>query len=86
MKLEYLILIILAVGFYYTNVKEYRKEREKNRYIENNLKESNKIITKSGIIGYVTNIDKNLITIISGEGAKTSYITIEKSYIEDILD
>lgn len=86
MKLEYLILILLAVGFYYTNVKEYRKEREKNRYIENNLKESNKIITKSGIIGYVTNIDKNLITIISGEGAKTSYITIEKSYIEDILD
>ncbi|WP_296126451.1 preprotein translocase subunit YajC [uncultured Anaerococcus sp.] len=86
MKLEYLILILLAVGFYYTNVKEYRKEREKNRYIENNLKESNKIITKSGIIGYVTNIDKNLITIISGEGAKISYITIEKSYIEDILD
>lgn len=86
MKLEYLILILLSVGFYYTNVKEYRKEREKNRYIENNLKESNKIITKSGIIGYVTNIDKNLITIISGEGAKTSYITIEKSYIEDILD
>ena len=86
MKLEYIILILLASGFYYTNIKEYRKEREKNRYIENNLKESNKIITKSGIIGYVTNIDKNVITIISGEGAKTSYITIEKSYIEDILD
>ncbi|MCW6678023.1 preprotein translocase subunit YajC [Anaerococcus sp. NML200574] len=86
MKLEYIILILLASGFYYTNIKEYRKEREKNRYIENNLKESNKIITKSGIIGYVTNIDKNVITIITGEGAKTSYITIEKSYIEDILD
>ena len=86
MKLEYLILIILAVGFYYTNIKEYRKEREKNRYIENNLKESSKIITKSGIIGYVVNIDKNFLTIISGEGEKTSYITIEKSYIEDILD
>ena len=86
MKLEYIILILLASGFYYTNIKEYRKEREKNRYIENNLKESNKIITKSGIIGYVTNIDKNVITIITGEGAKPSYITIEKSYIEDILD
>lgn len=86
MKLEYLILILLAVGFYYTNIKEYRKEREKNRYIENNLKESNKIITKSGIIGYVTNIDKNFITLVSGEGEKKSYITIEKSYIEDILD
>ena len=86
MKLEYIILILLASGFYYTNIKEYRKEREKNRYIENNLKESNKIITKSVIIGYVTNIDKNVITIITGEGAKTSYITIEKSYIEDILD
>lgn len=86
MKLEYIILILLASGFYYTNIKEYRKEREKKRYIENNLKESNKIITKSGIIGYVTNIDKNVITIITGEGSKTSYITIEKSYIEDILD
>ena len=86
MRLEYIILIILAVGFYYTNILDYRKDKNRENFINDNLKVSSKIITKSGIVGYVTEINKNEITIITGEHDKPSYLTIDKSYIENILE
>ena len=86
MRLDYIILIILAVGFYYTNILDYRKDKNRENFINDNLKVSSKIITKSGIVGYVTEINKNEITIITGERDKPSYFTIDKSYIENILE
>ena len=86
MRLEYIILIILAIGFYYTNLSEYRKDKNRENFINDNLKKTSKIITKSGIIGYVTKIDKNEVTIITGESENISYLTIEKSYIDNILE
>lgn len=86
MKLEYIILIILAVGFYLTNIKEYRKEKNREYFINDKLKVSSKIITKSGIIGYVVKIDKNEVTLITGNEENSSYITLDKEYIENILE
>lgn len=86
MRLEYIILIILAVGFYFTNILDYRKDKNRENYVNDNLELSSKIITKSGIIAYVTKINKNEITIVTGEADKPSYLTIEKSYIENILE
>ncbi len=86
MRLEYIILIILAVGFYYINLNDFRKDKNRENFINENLKEASKVITKSGIIGYVKKIDKNEVIIITGEGDNLSYLTIEKSYIYNILE
>lgn len=86
MRLEYIILIILAVGFFQVNINDYRKDRNRETFVNDNLKISSKIITKSGIIGYVTNINGNEVTLVTGEGEKGSYITIDKSSIENILE
>lgn len=85
MKLEYLILLIFAIAFYFINIKDYKKEKERRSFIEENLKVSSRIITKSGIIAYVTKIDGNIITIVTGDQINHSYIEIDKSYIENIL-
>lgn len=86
MRLEYIILIILAVGFYYINLNDFRKDKNRENFINENLKEASKVITKSGIIGYVKKIDKNEVIVITGEGENLSYLTIEKSYIDNILE
>lgn len=86
MRLEYIILIILAVGFYYVNLNDYRKDKNRENFVNENLTETSKVMTKSGIIGYVKKIDKNEVTIITGEGDNLSYLTIEKSYIYNILE
>ena len=86
MRLEYIILIILAVVFFQVNITDYRKDRNRETFVNDNLKISSKIITKSGIIGYVTNINGNEVTLVTGEGEKGSYIIIDKSSIENILE
>lgn len=86
MRLEYIILIILAIGFYFTNILDYRKDKNRENFVNDNLKISSKVITKSGIIGYVTELNKNEITIVTGGVDQQSYLTIEKSYIENILE
>lgn len=86
MRLEYIILIILAVGFFCTNIIEYRKDRNRETFVNDNLKVSSKVMTKSGLIGYVSKINKNEIIIITGEGENTSHITIDKSFIDNILE
>lgn len=86
MRLEYIILIILAIGFYYINLGDYRKDKNRENYVNDNLREGSKVITKSGIIGYVKKINKNEVTLITGEGENLSYLTIEKSYIDNILE
>lgn len=86
MRLEYIILIILAVAFYYINLNDYRKEKNRENFINNNLKIGSKVITKTGIIGYVKKINKNEVILITGEGENHSYLTIEKSYIDNILE
>ena len=86
MRLEYIILIILAVAFYYINLNDYRKEKNRENFINNTLKIGSKVITKTGIIGFVKKIDKNEVILITGEGESYSYLTIEKSYIDNILE
>lgn len=86
MRLEYIILIILAVCFYFTNVNDYRKDKNREIFVNDNLKVPSKVITKSGIIGYVAKINKNEVILITGDVDNTSTITIEKSYIDNILE
>lgn len=86
MRLEYIILIILAAWFYFTNINEYRKDKNREYFLNDNLKVSSKVITKSGIIGYVAKIDKNEVILITGDEENLSYIKIDKSYIENILE
>ena len=85
MKLEYIILCLLAILFYNNNIKDYIEKRDKERFVNENLKIGSKIMTKSGVIAYVKAIDKNIITIISGNEENYSYFTIEKSYIDHII-
>lgn len=86
MRLEYIILIILVVWFYFTNINEYRKDKNREYFLNDNLKVSSKVTTKSGIIGYVAKIDKNEVILITGDEENPSYIKIDKSYIENILE
>ncbi len=85
MKVEYLILIILCFVFYQKSVKEDIKLRKNKDFINQNLKIGSNIITKSGIIGEVTNIDGQVVTILSGDYNSISKLKIQKFEIKDII-
>lgn len=85
MKLEYIILIILAIGFYESSIKEARKLRKNKEFINDNLDIGSKIRTKSGIIGQVIELEKDRVVIISGNYQNNSNLTIDKNEIEHII-
>jgi preprotein translocase YajC subunit len=86
-KFEYIFLIFLAIGFYYYIQKDSREKREKEIYIKNNLKVNSKILTKSGIIGRVLEIDGATCLIWSGKDMdKFSYIEISIASIDKIIE
>lgn len=85
MKIEYIILIILALGFYQVTVKDYIEKKKNKNFINDNLEEGAKIITFSGIIGEVSKIDGEIITILSGDRDSFSTLNIKKSEIKNII-
>lgn len=85
MRLEYIILIILLFGFYETSIKDDIKRKKNREYVYENLEIGSKIVTYTGIIGEVTDIDGEVVTILSGTFDSISKIKIKKSEVENII-
>lgn len=85
MKIEYLILIILCFGFYQKSIKDDIKFRKNKEFINDNLGIGCHIVTQSGIIGEVTNIEGEIITILSGDNESINKLKIQKSEIKNII-
>ena len=86
LKLEYIILIILALMFYFYSLKDDINRKKNKKFIDNNLSEGSKIVTKSGIIGEVTKIDDSYVIIATGTLDSITYLKVEKDSIKSILD
>jgi len=85
MRLEYLILVILALGFYETSIKSEIKEKKNREFIENNLEMGSKVITDKGIVGEVVKIDGEDVILITGTADNHSYIRLLKKEISNII-
>ena len=85
MRLEYLILVILALGFYETSIKSEIKEKKNREFIENNLEIGSKVITEKGIVGEVVKIDDEDVILITGTADNHSYIRLLKKEISNII-
>ena len=84
-RIEYIFIIIISICFYNYVVKDEIKINKNKKFIENNLKEGSIILTKSGIVGEIIEIDKKECLIISGKNEKSSYLLIHKDFIEKII-
>ena len=86
MKIEYLILIILIAYFYKISIKDTISESKNRKFVEKNLKLGSYVISSSGIIGEVIDMDDLSVIIVSGNRENRSYIRIEKDSIKKIID
>ncbi len=86
LKLEYIILIILALMFYFYSLKDDLDKKKNKKFIKKNLKVGSKILTESKIIGEVIELNISDCLIITGKDEKYSYLLIETDSIEKILE
>lgn len=85
MRLEYLVLFILALGFYETSIKSEIKKKKNRKFVENNLEIGSKVITNKGIVGEVVKIDDEVVILITGSVDNHSYIRLLKKEISNII-
>ena len=86
LKLEYIILIILALMFYFYSLKDDLVKKKNKKFVRENLKVGSKILTESKIIGEVIELSTTDCLIISGNEEKNSYLLLETDSIEKILE
>lgn len=85
-RLEYIILIILCLAYYFYVKKDEDEKKDKKNFIEKNLSIGSKIISYSGIIGEVIDMDDFSCLVVTGDIGKVSYIKITKESIEKIIE
>ena len=76
--IELLPLIFVFIIFYSILYIPQRRRNKKHKELLNNIKIGDNVITDSGIHGRVTNIDKDLITLVLKKGE----IIINKTFIQ----
>ena len=85
MRLEFLILAILALGFYETSIKYDIKEKKNREFIDNNLEIGSKVLTNKGVVGEVVEINDHDVILITGSLENHSYIRLLKNEISQII-
>lgn len=86
MKIEYLILIILIAYYYKISIKDTITDSKNRKFVEENLKVGSFVVSSSGIIGEVIDMDEMTVIIVSGNRENRSYLRIEKDSIKKIID
>ena len=76
--IELLPLILIFIIFYSILYIPQRRRNKKHKELLSNIKIGDNVITDSGIHGRVTNIDKDLITLVLKKGE----IIINKTFIQ----
>lgn len=70
--------ILIFVVFYFLLIRPQQKQKKQHRQMLDDLKKGDRIITSSGILGTVTNINKNIVALQLGDNIK---IKIKKEFI-----
>src|SRR5690554_3185096 len=79
----FLPFILMFVVMYLFFIMPKQKEMKKMDAMRKALKKGDKVLTTAGIIGLVSNIEENVVTIKTGDATK---IDFEKAAILRVLD
>ncbi|MEL6720587.1 MAG: preprotein translocase subunit YajC, partial [Bacteroidota bacterium] len=69
---------MLVVLYFFIIRPQAKKQREQGNFLQS-MKEGDKVVTNSGIIGKISRIEKNTLTLEVGAGTKTT-IRVLKGY------
>ncbi len=75
-----LMLAIIAI-FYFVGIRPQKKQADKQRRLQGDLKRGDRVFTNSGILGKIHQVEENIITL---EVAKNTNIKILKNQISGL--
>ena len=79
---QILFLVGLFVLFYFIAIRPQRKRQKEHRQMVNDLQKGEEVITTGGILGKITSVNDDFITL---EIAKDVSLSIQKNAVQTIM-
>lgn len=79
-----IVIIIIILVIYYFGTEQKRREQLQLKKMQESLKQGDKVVTISGIIGTIDKIDNDMVTILTS--VDKTKIQIEKWAIVSLLE
>mgnify|MGYP001796562388 CR=1 FL=1 len=76
---------MLVVLYFFIIRPQAKKHREQGNFLQN-MKEGDKVVTNSGILGKISRIEKNTLTLEVGAGTKTTIRVLKSSISKEMTD
>ncbi|MEN0048534.1 MAG: preprotein translocase subunit YajC [Bacteroidota bacterium] len=76
---------MLVVLYFFIIRPQAKKQREQGNFLQN-MKEGDKVVTNSGILGKISRIEKNTLTLEVGAGTKTTIRVLKSSISKEMTD
>ncbi len=75
---QFIPLILIFIVFYFLLIRPQQKQAKAHQNFLNNLKQGSRIVTKGGVIGVITSLSDNIVTL---EVAKDITIDVTRDAI-----
>jgi len=79
--ISFLPFILIFVIFYFLLVMPQQKKMKKRKAMIDALKKGDRVTTTGGLIGTVTNLSPDVVTIQIAEGVR---VKVARNYVEDV--
>ncbi|MEM8525269.1 MAG: preprotein translocase subunit YajC [Bacteroidota bacterium] len=76
---------MLVVLYFFIIRPQSKKQKEQNNFVQD-MKEGDKVVTNSGILGKISRIEKNTITLEVGAGTKTTIRVLKNSISKELTE
>lgn len=76
---------MLVVLYFFIIRPQAKKQKEQSNFIQD-MKEGDKVVTTSGILGKISRIEKNTLTLEIGAGTKTTIRVLKSSISKEMTD
>ena len=84
MFMQFVPLILMIVIFYFLLIRPQQKRAKEHRAMLQALKKGDQIVTTGGIIGRITDIDGDMLTIEIG--SKGTELVVGRAYVSGLLN
>jgi len=80
--LSFAPFILIFIIFYFLLVLPQQKKAKKRKTMLDALKKGDRVTTTGGVIGTVTNLQQNVVTVQIAEGVR---VKVKRAFIEEVL-
>ncbi len=78
-----MMMVVIFAIFYFIVLRPQRKEQEKQQAFLDRLKEGDRVITTSGILGRIVTIDQKVATLDVGDRTKIRFLRNQIARLQD---